>query len=343
MRALVSGGSGLIGSHVVDLLLARGGRVTVVDNFLTGRCQNLVHAIRNPRLTLIEADVVDPLLQTILDGPYDRVYHLASPASPVGYRRHPLETLRANSVGTDHLLAIARRDHARFLLASTSEVYGDPLVHPQDESYWGNANPVGPRSCYDEGKRFAESLAVHYAEVHGIDVRIARIFNTYGPRSAPEDGRLIPNLCVQALAGRPLTIHGDGTQTRSFCYVDDLTRGLLMLMETDGMAGEVVNLGNPVELRVLDIAEAVLAAAGSGSPLEYVPRPPEDPARRCPDIGKAQRLLGWQPSVGLDTGLANTLAFFRPELSELVQGSMGDESSHPGRPGEDRLVGAGPR
>jgi nucleoside-diphosphate-sugar epimerase len=326
LRVLISGGSGFVGSHLVDALLARGDRVTVVDNFLTGRRQNLGHAIGDPRLTLIEADVVDPRLPTILDGPYDRVFHLASPASPVGYRRYPLETLRVNSVGTDHLLVVARRDGARFVLASTSEVYGDPLVHPQDERYWGNVNSVGPRSCYDEGKRFAESLAVNYAEVHGDDVRIARIFNTYGPRSAPLDGRLIPNLCVQALAGHPLTIHGDGTQTRSFCYVDDLTRGLITLMETEGLAGEVVNLGNPVELRVLEIAEAILAAAGSTSPIEFVPRPPEDPERRRPDIGKAQRLLGWQPSVGLDTGLANTLEFFRGDLSELHRGM-------------DRLVG----
>jgi nucleoside-diphosphate-sugar epimerase len=339
LRALVSGGSGFIGSHLVDALLASGGRVTVVDNFLTGRRQNLAHAIGNPRLTVIEADVVDPFLLTILDGPYDLVFHLASPASPVGYRRHPLETLRANSVGTDHLLAVARRDGARFLLASTSEVYGDPLVHPQPESYWGNVNPVGPRSCYDEGKRFAESLAVHYGEVHGVDVRIARIFNTYGPRSAPQDGRLIPNLCVQALADLPLTIHGDGTQTRSFCYVDDLTRGLMLLMETEGLAGEVVNLGNPVELQVLAIAAAILAAAGSGSPIEYVPRPPEDPARRRPDIRKAQRLLGWQPSVGLDIGLANTLAFFRSELNTLGEDAKAAVSSCSGT---DRLVGAGP-
>ncbi len=319
MRALVSGGSGFIGSHLVDTLLADGDEVTVVDNFLTGRRQNLAHAIGNPGLTLIEADVVDPLLPTLLDGPYDLIFHLASPASPVGYQRHPLETLRANSVGTDHLLAVARRDGARFLLASTSEVYGDPLVHPQVETYWGNVNSVGPRSCYDEGKRYAESLAVNYADVYGVDIRIARIFNTYGPRSAPLDGRLIPNLCVQALAGRPLTIHGDGTQTRSFCYVDDLTRGLTALMKRDGLAGEIVNLGNPDELQVLAIAKAVLAAAGSQSAIEFVPRPPEDPARRRPDISKARRLLGWQPNIDLDTGLANTLAFFHSEMTHLVQ------------------------
>ena len=327
MHALVSGGSGFVGSHLVDALLASGNRVTVVDNFLTGRRCNLAHAEGNSGLTLIEADVVDPLLPSILDEPYDRIYHLASPASPVGYRRYPLETLRANSFGTHQLLEIARRVGARFLLASTSEVYGDPLVHPQDESYWGNVNPVGPRSCYDEGKRFAESLATNYAEVHGVDIRIARVFNTYGPRSAPQDGRLIPNLCVQALAGVPLTIHGDGTQTRSFCYVTDLTRGLLTLMEANGLGGEVLNLGSPTELPVLTIAQAVLAAASASSSIEYWPRPPDDPDRRQPNIDKARRLLGWNPTVELAEGLDKTLAFFRSQEN----GSARNDPSEPER------------
>ena len=314
MRILVAGGSGFIGSHLVDALLLAGHSVTVVDNFLTGRRRNLDHAEGNPGLTVVGADISVPLPPSLTVGPYDRVYHLASPASPVGYRRHPIETLLVNSVGSRHLLDVARQHGARFLLASTSEVYGDPLVHPQVETYWGNVNPIGPRSCYDEGKRFAESLATNYAEVHGVDVRIARIFNTYGPRSAPRDGRLIPNFCVQALTGVPITVYGDGSQSRSFCFVTDLVGGILTLMETDGLAGEVVNLGNPEEATVLALAETIRAATGSQSPIEYRALPVDDPTRRQPDIGKARRLLGWEPLVGFADGLDRTLDFFRDEL-----------------------------
>jgi nucleoside-diphosphate-sugar epimerase len=316
LRTLVAGGSGFIGSHVVDMLLAAGHHVTVVDNFLTGRRQNLSHNEGDPALAVIAANVAELLPLGVVAEPYDRVYHLASPASPTAYQRYPLETLLVNSVGTFQLLDVARSHGARFLLASTAEVYGDPLVHPQDETYWGNVNPIGPRSCYDESKRFAESIAVNYADVHGVDVRIARIFNTYGPRSAPEDGRLIPTFCVQALTGAPLTVYGDGSQTRSLCYVTDLVGGLGALMEADGLAGQVVNLGNPGELTVLAIAEEILTMTGSRSTIEYRPLPVDDPARRRPDIRKARRLLGWEPTVKLADGLLQTLAFFRDDMEQ---------------------------
>jgi len=314
VRTLVAGGSGFIGSHVVAMLLAAGHHVTVVDSFLTGRRRNLAHDEGDPALTVIEVNVTDALPQCVGSEPYDRVYHLASPASPTAYQRYPLETLFANSVGTCQLLDIARSHGAHFLLASTAEVYGDPLVHPQTETYWGNVNPIGPRSCYDESKRFAESVAVNYADVYGVDVRIARIFNTYGPRSAPEDGRLIPTFCVQALTGAPLTVYGDGSQTRSLCYVTDLVRGLGALMEADGLAGQVVNLGNPTESTVLAIAEEILTMTGRRSTIEYRPLPVDDPARRRPDIGKARQLLGWEPTVKQADGLLQTLAFFRDDM-----------------------------
>jgi nucleoside-diphosphate-sugar epimerase len=315
MRALVTGGAGMIGSHLVDALLARGDRVVVVDNLLTGRRRNLDHLATNPALTVVEADVCaagNPLLRV---GPVDQVYHLASPASPVDFARYPLETLLASAEGTRHALDAARRWGAVLLLASTSEVYGDPEEHPQAETYRGNVNPLGPRSCYDEGKRFAESLAMAYWRVHGVDVRIARLFNTYGPRSRPDDGRVVPTFCVQALTGEPLTIFGSGRQTRSLCYVSDTVRGLLALADAPGLAGEVVNLGCPEERTVLEIAEIVAAAAGGSCRLERQPLPVDDPTRRCPDITKARRLLGWEPEVDLETGLELTLAYFRDELA----------------------------
>jgi nucleoside-diphosphate-sugar epimerase len=315
MRALVTGGAGMIGSHLVDALLARGDRVVVVDNLLTGRRRNLDHLATNPALTVVEADVCaagNPLLRV---GPVDQVYHLASPASPVDFARYPLETLLASAEGTRHALDAARRWGAVLLLASTSEVYGDPEEHPQAETYRGNVNPLGPRSCYDEGKRFAESLAMAYWRVHGVDVRIARLFNTYGPRSRPDDGRVVPTFCVQALTGEPLTIFGSGRQTRSLCYVSDTVRGLLALADAPGLAGEVVNLGCPEERTVLEIAEIVAEAAGGSCRLERQPLPVDDPTRRCPDITKARRLLGWEPEVDLEIGLELTLAYFRDELA----------------------------
>jgi nucleoside-diphosphate-sugar epimerase len=315
MRALVTGGAGMIGSHLVDALLARGDRVVVVDNLLTGRRRNLDHLAANPALTVVEADVCaagNPLLRV---GPVDQVYHLASPASPVDFARYPLETLLASAEGTRHALDAARRWGAVLLLASTSEVYGDPEEHPQAETYRGNVNPLGPRSCYDEGKRFAESLAMAYWRVHGVDVRIARLFNTYGPRSRPDDGRVVPTFCVQALTGEPLTIFGSGRQTRSLCYVSDTVRGLLALADAPGLAGEVVNLGCPEERTVLEIAEIVAEAAGGSCRLDRQPLPVDDPTRRCPDITKARRLLGWEPEVDLEIGLELTLAYFRDELA----------------------------
>jgi nucleoside-diphosphate-sugar epimerase len=315
MRALVTGGAGMIGSHLVDALLARGDRVIVVDNLLTGRRRNLDHLATNPAQTVVEADVCaagNPLLRV---GPVDQVYHLASPASPVDFARYPLETLLASAEGTRHALDAARRWGAVLLLASTSEVYGDPEEHPQAETYRGNVNPLGPRSCYDEGKRFAESLAMAYWRVHGVDVRIARLFNTYGPRSRPDDGRVVPTFCVQALTGEPLTIFGSGRQTRSLCYVSDTVRGLLALADAPGLAGEVVNLGCPEERTVLEIAEIVAEAAGGSCRLDRQPLPVDDPTRRCPDITKARRLLGWEPEVDLEIGLELTLAYFRDELA----------------------------
>jgi len=310
MRILVTGGSGFIGSHLVERLLERGDEVVAADNLLTGSAANLAHVENHPDLQVIRADLADPLMAQEFGGPFDRVYHLASPASPVGYRRYPIETLLVNSNGTRNALEIARRDGARFFLASTSEVYGEPLVHPQCEEYWGNVNPVGLRACYDEGKRFAESLTMEFHRQYGLDTRIARIFNTYGPRSRADDGRVVPNFCVQALRGEPITIYGDGSQTRSFCYVSDLVDGIHSLTDLDGLAGEIVNLGNPNELSILDFARTVIALAESQSAIELHPLPIDDPTRRRPDIGKARRLLGWEPRIGLEDGLRRTLASF---------------------------------
>ena len=315
MNILVAGGAGMIGSHLVDALLAHGDQVTVVDNFVTGQSSNLAHLAHEPRLTIVEADAAAPLPSALTATHFDRVYHLASPASPVDFVRRPVEIMVVNSVGTKQLLEIAQHDGARFLLASTSEIYGDPQHHPQEESYWGRVNPVGPRSCYDEGKRFAESLTMTFQRFHDLDVRIARIFNTYGPRARLDDGRLVPNFCVQALTGVPLTIYGDGTQSRSLCYVADLVAGLLALMEADGGAGEVVNLGNPDERTVREVAAVIIAATGSSSPVVHCPLPIDEPVRRQPDISKASQLLGWQPRIDLDTGLSQTLEYFQRALA----------------------------
>ncbi len=309
MRILVTGGAGFVGSHLVDRLLEQGDAVVIADNFLTGRYVNLTHAEDLPGLTIVHQDMGKPLTDPALAEPFDRIYNLASPASPRGYGRYPIETQLVNSIGALQVLDLARRDGARLLQASTSEVYGDPLVHPQHEDYWGNVNPNGPRACYDEGKRFAESLAMEYVRQFALDVRIVRIFNTYGPRSNPQDGRVVPNFCVQALRGLPITLYGDGSQTRSFCYVDDLVRGMILAMEVEDRPGLVVNLGNPTEVTIRELAELVLRLAGSTSPIEHKPLPMDDPTRRRPDITRARELLGWDPRVPLEEGLVPTLEY----------------------------------
>jgi len=324
MHVLVTGGSGFIGSHLVDQLLARGDRVTVVDNYLTGRRVNLAHLGADAQLAVIEHDVASIWVGEWTERPVDQVFHLASPASPVGYARYPIETQLTNSIGTKNALDHARRYGAPFVYSSTSEIYGDPLVHPQTESYWGNVNPIGPRACYDESKRFGESLIMEYHRQYGLDIRIARIFNTFGPRSDPQDGRVVPNFCMQALRNEPITIYGSGEQTRSFCYVDDLVQGLLALMGTPDIAGQVINLGNPAETTVSEFAERVIELAGSRSEIHHQPLPIDDPTRRKPDISKAQRLLGWKPVVTLEEGLRMTLAYF--SVSNPVQTSQSDSS-----------------
>lgn len=313
MTLLIAGAAGFIGSHLVDRLLADGHRVIGVDNLITGRRQNLAHLVGHPRFRLIQHDIVRPLN---LAGPLDWVINLASPASPPKYQRWPLETLEVNSCGTHRLLALAQRKGAKFFLASTSEVYGDPLQHPQRESHWGNVNPNGPRSMYDEGKRYAEAATMAFHRHHGLPVRIVRIFNTYGPRMDPEDGRIVTNFIHQALAGQPLTVFGEGQQTRSLQYVSDLVEAIVRYMAVDH-AGPV-NLGNPVELTVREIAELVIRLTGSTSPLSFHPLPENDPQRRRPDISLARQLLGWQPRVSAEQGLALTIAAARQERSAVA-------------------------
>ena len=311
MRALVAGGGGFIGSHLCSSLLAEGHSVVCVDNFVTGRRTNVEGLAASPRFQLVEHDIVGPLPSL---GSFDEVYHLASPASPPGYQGMPIATLRVNSEGTRHLLDLATASGGRFLFASTSEVYGDPLEHPQRETYRGNVSTTGPRSMYDEAKRFGEALTTAYVRA-GTDARIVRIFNTYGPKSDPLDGRLVPNFVTQALAGAALTIYGDGLQTRSLCYVDDLVRGLVLAMRARGARGEVINLGNPEEHTILEFAHLVRALTGSASPMEFrEPAVGDDPQRRRPDIARAAGLLGWQPEVSLHDGLSATVRYFRAEL-----------------------------
>lgn len=315
MRILVTGGAGFIGSHLCDALLAEGHSVVCVDNLITGSLRNLSHLANEPRFQFLQADVTEPLKVQA-----EAIFHLASPASPPGYLEYPLSTALTNSVGTHHLLELAKRNGARFLLASTSETYGDPQEHPQREEYWGHVNPIGVRSCYDESKRFAETLTMIYVRQYDVDARVIRIFNTYGPRSDPNDGRIVPNFITQALRGEPITVYGDGTQTRSLCYVSDLVRGILKAMFTPETEGDVFNLGNPEEHTVLEFAHLVKRLSHSPSPIVYKTAPQlgnrisDDPTRRCPNISKARRVLDWAPEVGLSDGMERTITWFRQVL-----------------------------
>jgi len=334
MRILITGGAGFLGSHLCDLLVGQGHQVVCMDNFITGRPENITHLIGHDRFSFVKYNVCDYLH---VDGPLDAVMHFASPASPQDYLELPIATLKVGALGTHKALGLAKNKGARFLLASTSEVYGDPLVSPQPESYWGNVNPISPRGVYDEAKRFAEAITMAYHRYHGLDTRIARIFNTYGPRMRPNDGRVVSNFIVQALQGKPLTVFGDGSQTRSFCYVDDLVLGIvaLLLAESDksmakrtdrasflskrsGPSVETVhdpvNLGNPRELTVMEIARVVLKLTGSSSSIQHQPLPVDDPKVRRPDTRKAEALLGWTPKVGLEDGLNKTIEYFRSIL-----------------------------
>ena len=310
MRILVTGVAGFLGSNLADRLIAEGHEVVGLDNFITGSPDNISHLLAHERFTFYRYDVTDFIY---VAGDLDGVLHFASPASPVDYLQLPIQTLKVGSLGTHKALGLAKDKKARFLLASTSEVYGDPAVHPQPESYWGHVNPVGPRGVYDEAKRFAEAMTMAYHRYHGVDTRIVRIFNTYGPRMRQRDGRVVSNFCVQALRGEPLTIYGDGLQTRSFCYVDDLVDGIYRLFNSDD--SDPVNIGNPAEYTVRQLAELVLELTGSGATLEERPLPEDDPKVRQPDISRARDLLGWEPKVGLREGLERTLAYFSDLLS----------------------------
>jgi nucleoside-diphosphate-sugar epimerase len=308
-RVVVSGAAGFLGSHLCDALIGRGDHVVGVDNLLTGTVANIAHLLDNEAFEFVERDVSDHIE---VRGPVDSVLHFASPASPKDYLAYPVETLRVGSAGTHNMLGLARANGARFMVASTSEVYGDPAVHPQPESYWGNVNPIGPRGCYDEAKRFAEAMTMAYQRTHGVDVRILRIFNTFGPRMAVDDGRVVSNFIVQALLGKPITIYGDGTQTRSFCFVDDEVSGILALLDSE-VTGPV-NVGNDTEFTVAELAELVIEVVGSTSEIAYEPLPQDDPQQRRPDLTIARGQLGWEPTVPLRDGLVRTADYFRGAL-----------------------------
>jgi dTDP-glucose 4,6-dehydratase len=308
VRAVVTGGAGFLGSHLCDRLLGEGWEVVCLDTLLTGATGNLDQAMDNDRFTFVKEDVTS---YVTIDGTVDWVFHLASPASPIDYIQHPIKTLKIGALGTLNSLGLAKSKGASFFLASTSEVYGDPLVHPQPEAYWGNVNPVGPRSVYDEAKRYAEAMTVAYFNAHQIDVKIARIFNTYGPRMRKHDGRAVPEFINQSLRGLPLTVHGDGSQTRSLCFVDDLIEGFWALVNSDERGP--VNIGNPHEITVLELAESIVRASSSSSEITFVERPVDDPERRCPDLTLARERLGWEPKVPLDDGLARTIEWARSE------------------------------
>ena len=309
MRILVTGGAGFIGSHLCERLIGEGNEVLCLDNFFTGRRENIFHLLDNPRFELLRHDVTEPILLEV-----DQIYNLACPASPVHYQYNPVKTVKTSVMGAINMLGLAKRVRARILQASTSEVYGDPLVHPQTEDYWGNVNPIGLRSCYDEGKRLAETLMTDYHRQNKVDIRIARIFNTYGPRMLENDGRVVSNFIVQALRGQPLTLYGEGQQTRSFCYVDDLIEGLIRLMNTENLH-EPVNLGNPGEFTIRQLAEEVIRTCESKSGFTYLPLPEDDPRQRKPDITRAQSLLGWNPTIPLRKGLKKTVEDFKTRVN----------------------------
>jgi dTDP-glucose 4,6-dehydratase len=306
LRVLVTGGAGFLGSHLCDRLLREGHEVIAMDNLLTGNERNIAHLQEEKRFRFVRHNVAQYIF---VDGPLDAVLHFASPASPIDYLELPIQTLKVGSLGTHNALGLALAKHARFLLASTSEVYGDPLVHPQPETYWGNVNPIGPRGVYDEAKRFAEAITMAYRRSHGVDTRIVRIFNTYGERMRPRDGRVVPALIGQALTGEPMTVFGDGSQTRSFCYVSDLIEGIYRLLQSD--LGEPCNIGNPAELSVLEFARTIRDLTGTKSEIVFRPLPVDDPKVRQPDITKAKTLLGWEPRVRLEEGLRRTIDYFR--------------------------------
>jgi UDP-glucuronate decarboxylase len=315
MRILITGGAGFIGSHLCERLLAEGHEVLCLDNFFTGRRENVSHLLDNRRFELLRHDVIEPILLEV-----DQIYNLACPASPIHYQYNPVKTVKTSVMGMINMLGLAKRVHARILQASTSEVYGDPEIHPQPESYWGNVNPIGIRSCYDEGKRIAETLMMDYHRQNKVDIRIARIFNTYGTRMLENDGRVVSNFIVQALRGDQLTIYGTGEQTRSFCYVDDLIEGLIRLMNADGIHAPV-NLGNPSEFTIKELAEEVKRICGSNVEIKYLPLPQDDPRQRKPDITRAQQLLGWNPTIPLHEGLEKTVAYFAERINGRAKSS----------------------
>jgi len=309
-RVLVTGGAGFIGSHLCDRLIEAGHEVICVDNFYSSDKSNIQHLLGTPRFELIRHDVTFPLYLEV-----DRIYHLACPASPIHYQRDPVQTTKTAVHGSINMLGLAKRTGARILLASTSEVYGDPTVHPQTEDYWGNVNPIGPRACYDEGKRAAETLFFDYWRQHQLDIKVVRIFNTYGPRMHPQDGRVVSNFIVSALTGKPLTIYGDGSQTRSFCYVDDLVNGLMKMMDSSDEVQGPINLGNPGEFTIAELAREVVAAVGEDPGIDYFPLPQDDPMQRQPDITRAREILGWAPAIPLSEGLRPTVEALRERLA----------------------------
>jgi len=310
-RILVTGGAGFIGSHLCERLLEKGNEVVCLDNFFTGSKNNIKHLFSDYRFELIRHDLVNPILLEV-----DQVYNLACPASPIHYQYNPVKTVKTSVMGTLNMLGLAKRVKARILQASTSEVYGDPTLHPQPETYWGNVNCIGLRSCYDEGKRVAETLMMDYHRQNQVDIRIVRIFNTYGPRMALNDGRVMSNFITQALRGKPLTIYGDGSHTRSFCYVSDMVKGMIAMMEQEAFTGPV-NLGNPQEISISELAESIIKATGSTGGIEYQPLPPDDPVRRCPDIALAKAELNWKPEINFKTGLSQTIEYFKNKLESM--------------------------